>query len=152
MSYRLMSLALLLVSAGPSVADNMKMPMNANDLKWGPAPAVLPRGAEATIISGDPSKNEPYVLRVRMPAGYKVPAHHHPTTESVTVLSGNFHLGMGDKLDEKNGMELTAGGYAEAPANMNHSAFASSPVVIQIHGQGPFATTYVNPADDPSKR
>ena len=97
MSYRLMSLALLLVSAGPSVADNMKMPMNANDLKWGPAPAVLPRGAEATIISGDPSKNEPYVLRVRMPAGYKVPAHHHPTTESVTVLSGNFHLGMRHK-------------------------------------------------------
>lgn len=37
------------------------------------------------------------------------PAHNHPTTEYVTVISGNFHLGMGDKLDEKSGVELTAG-------------------------------------------
>jgi uncharacterized RmlC-like cupin family protein len=87
-----------------------------------------------------------------MPGGYKVPAHNHPTTEYVTVLSGNFHLGMGDKLDETKGMELTAGGYGEAPAKMNHYAWASSPVVVQVHGQGPFAITYVNPADEPSNK
>jgi anti-sigma factor ChrR (cupin superfamily) len=149
---KLVPLALLLVSAGASSADDMKMPMNATDLKWGPAPAVFPKGAEATIISGDPSKDEPYVLRLKMPAGYKIPAHHHPTTEYVTVLSGNFHLGMGDRLDETKGMELTAGGYGEAPAKMNHYAWASSPVIVQVHGQGPFAITYVNPADDPSSK
>jgi anti-sigma factor ChrR (cupin superfamily) len=150
MSCKLMPLALLLVSASASFADDMKMPVNAKDLKWGPAPAVFPKGAEATIISGDPSKDGPYVLRLKMPGGYKIPAHNHPTTEYVTVLSGNFHLGMGDKLDETKGMELTAGGYGEATANMNHYAWASSPVVVQVHGQGPFAMTYVNPADDPS--
>jgi len=32
---------------------------------------------------------------------------------------------------------------------MNHYAWASSPTVVQVHGQGPFAITYVNPADDP---
>jgi anti-sigma factor ChrR (cupin superfamily) len=149
---KLVPLALLLVSAGASSADDMKMPMNATDLKWGPAPAVFPKGAEATIISGDPSKDEPYVFRLKMPAGYKIPAHHHPTTEYVTVLSGNFHLGMGDRLDETKGMELTAGGYGEAPAKMNHYAWASSPVIVQVHGQGPFAITYVNPADDPSSK
>ena len=67
----------------------------------------------------------------------------------VTVISGDFHLGMGDKLDEEKGMLLTAGGFAEAPAKMNHFAWATSPTVVQIHGQGPFAITYVNPADDP---
>jgi anti-sigma factor ChrR (cupin superfamily) len=147
-----MPLALLLVSASASFADEMATPVNAKDLKWGPAPGTLPKGAEATIISGDPSKDGPYVLRLKMPEGYKIPAHNHPTTEYVTVLSGNFHLGMGDKLDEKKGMELTAGGYGEAPAKMNHYAWASSPAVIQVHGQGPFAITYVNPADDPSKQ
>ena len=147
---KLVPSALLLASASASFADDMKMPVNANDLKWGPAPAVLPKGAEATIISGDPSSDGPYVLRLKMPAGYKVPAHNHPTAEYVTVLSGNFHLGMGDKLDETKGMELTAGGYGEAPAKMNHYAWASSPAVVQVHGQGPFAITYVNPADDPS--
>src|SRR5260370_733488 len=115
-------------------------------------PAVLPKGAEATVISGDPSKDGPYVLRLKMPGGYKIPAHNHPTTEYVTVLSGNFHLGMGDKLDETKGMELTAGGYGEAPAKMNHYAWARSPVGVQGHGQGPFAITYVNPADHPSHK
>jgi len=152
MSCKLMPLALLLLSASASFADDMKMPVNAKDLSWGPAPAVLPKGAEATVISGDPSKDGPYVLRLKMPAGYKVPAHNHPTAEYLTVLSGNFHLGMGDKLDETKAMELTAGGYGEAPAKMNHYAWASSPVVVQVHGQGPFAITYVNRADDPSDK
>lgn len=59
---------------------------------------------------------------------------------------------MGDKLDENNAVKLTAGGYDEAPAKMNHYAWTSSPTVIQVHGQAPFAITYVNPADDPSKQ
>jgi anti-sigma factor ChrR (cupin superfamily) len=142
----------VVASASASFADDMKMPVNAKDLSWGPAPAVLPKGAEATVISGDPSKDGPYVLRLKMPVGYKVPAHNHPTAEYVTVLSGNFHLGMGDKLDETKGMELTAGGYGEAPAKMNHYAWTSSPVIVQVHGQGPFAISYVNPADDPSDK
>jgi anti-sigma factor ChrR (cupin superfamily) len=72
--------------------------------------------------SDDPSKGGLYVVRLKMPDGYKIPAHNHPTTEYVTVISGNFHLGMGDKLDEKNGIALTAGGFGEASANMNQYA------------------------------
>jgi quercetin dioxygenase-like cupin family protein len=152
MSRKLIPLALLFVGASTALADDMKMPVNAKDLKWGPAPAAMPKGAEAAIISGDPSKDGPYVVRVKMPRGYKIPAHNHPATEYVTVLSGTFNLGMGDKLDEKKGMKLATGGYAEAPAKMNHYAWASSPTIIQVHGQGPFAINYVNPADDPSKK
>ena len=152
MSCKLLPLALLFVGASTSYADDMKMPVNAKDLKWGPAPATLPKGAEATIVSGDPSKDGPYVVRLKMPGGYKIPAHNHPTTEYVTVLSGNFHLGMGDKLDATKGVKLTAGGYAEAPAKMNHYAWASSPAIVQVQGQGPFAINYVNPADDPGKK
>jgi len=151
MLLRAISLALLLTGS-VALADDMKMPLNAKDLKWGPAPNVLPKGAQVAIVSGDPFKDDAYVLRLKIPKGYKIPAHNHPTTESVTVLSGNFHIGMGDKLDAKKGMELTAGAYGEAPAKMNHYAWATSNTVLQIHGQGPFAITYVNPADDPSKK
>ena len=101
------------------------------------------------MLSGDPTKDGLYVVRLRLPAGYKVPAHNHPTAEMVTVLTGKFHLGMGDKLDEKKAMLLTAGGFAEAPAKMNHYAWTTGPTVLQIHGQGPFEINYVNPADDP---
>jgi anti-sigma factor ChrR (cupin superfamily) len=153
MSVRSIALSLLLVTTGScALADDMKMPMNAKDLKWGPAPPVLPKGAQVAVVSGDPFKDGAYVLRLKMPKGYQIPAHNHPTTENVTVISGNFHIGMGDKLDAKKGIELTAGGYAEAPAKMNHYAWAAEPTVVQVHGQGPFAMTYVNPADDPSKK
>jgi anti-sigma factor ChrR (cupin superfamily) len=148
----LIALALVLAGANTSVADDMKMPINSQDIKWGPAPPVLPKGAELTVLSGDPSKDGPYVVRLKMPKGYKIAAHNHPTTENVTVISGNFHIGMGDKFDNKKGIELRAGGYGEAPAKMNHYVWASSPTVAQVHGQGPFAITYVNPADDPSKK
>jgi anti-sigma factor ChrR (cupin superfamily) len=148
----LIALALVLAGANTSVADDMKMPINSQDIKWGPAPPVLPKGAELTVLSGDPSKDGPCVVRLKMLKGYKIAAHNHPTTENVTVISGNFHIGMGDKFDNKKGIELRAGGYGEAPAKMNHYAWASSPTVVQVHGQGPFAITYVNPADDPSKK
>ena len=152
MSSRLVLMAFVVLGANGTLADDMKMPMNGKDIKWGPVPPFFPKGAEFAVLSGDPSKDGLYVVRLKMPAGYKIPAHNHPTTENVTVVSGNFHIGMGDYLDEKKGIELTSGGYGEAPAKMNHYAWVTSTTIVQVHGQGPFAITYVNPADDPSTK
>ena len=124
--------------------------MNADGLKWGPAPAVFPKGAEMAVLSGDPGKAGLFTVRLKMPAGYAIAAHHHPTTEYVTVVSGDFALGMGDKLDKAKGMTLHAGGFAEAPAGMNHFAWAETDAVVQVHAEGPFALTYANPADNPT--
>ena len=148
---RLIVLAIASVCGAAAIAEDMKSPINSGDVKWGPAPPTFPKGAEIAVLSGDPSKDGPFVIRIKMPSGYKFPAHNHPTDEYVTVISGNFHVGMGDKLDEKKAIELTAGGYVEAPAKMNHYGWVSSPTVVQVHAQGPFGITYVNPADDPSK-
>jgi quercetin dioxygenase-like cupin family protein len=126
--------------------------VNADDVKWGPVPTAFPAGAQIAVISGDPFKEGLYVVRLKMPTNYKIPAHNHPTSEYVTVLSGDFHIGMGDKLDAQKGQLLRAGGFAAAPAKMNHYAWCSGETVVQVHGQGPFAITYVDPADDPSKK
>jgi quercetin dioxygenase-like cupin family protein len=149
MQIRILTLLMVLTGATVAAAEDMRMPVNTSQLKWGPAPDALPKGAQIAVLSGDPAKDGLYVVRLRLPAGYKVPAHNHPTAEMVTVLTGKFHLGMGDKLDEKKAMLLTAGGFAEAPAKMNHYAWTTGPTVLQIHGQGPFEINYVNPADDP---
>jgi hypothetical protein len=69
----------------------------------------------------------------------------------VTVLSGTFHIGMGDKLDETKGTALKAGGFAQAPKTMHHYAWFTEDTIIQVHGIGPQGLTYVNPADDPRK-
>ena len=132
-------------------AYGMDMVTGPEALKWGPAPPNLPKGAQIAVLSGDPSKEQPFVIRLRMPANYEIPAHHHPTTENVTVLSGDFRAGMGDKLDRTKTQSLGPGAFAALPASMNHFAWAASDTIVQVHGQGPFATIYVDPADDPSK-
>jgi hypothetical protein len=68
------------------------------------------------------------------------------------VLSGRFSIGTGDTLDTDNGERLRRGGFVEIPANMNHYAWTGRGAVIQLHGQGPIAMTYVNPAHDSDGR
>jgi len=97
----MLSFTALLLSGTMAVAQQMPAPANADDMKWGAAPNVFPPGAQIAVVSGDPFKEGLYVVRLKMPAGYKIPAHNHPTTEYVTVLTGAFNIGMGDKLDEK---------------------------------------------------
>lgn len=122
------------------------------ELTWGPAPPAFPKGAMLAVLAGDPGAAGPFTVRARMPAGYKVAPHFHPTDENITVLSGMFAIGMGDKFDEATMKGLPVGGYASMPAGMHHFAMARTPVVVQIHGVGPLALTYVNPADDPRQQ
>ena len=122
------------------------------DIKWGPAPASLPPGAQMAVLDGDPSKAAPFVIRAKFPDGYKVAPHWHPTDENVAVLSGTFLVGTGDAFDEKGMTALAAGGFAHMPKRMHHFAAAKGETVIQVHGVGPFVVNYVNASDDPSKK
>jgi quercetin dioxygenase-like cupin family protein len=131
-------------------AADMPAPLQAAEMKWGPAPPVLPAGAQITVLSGDPGGKELVTIRLKLPPGYVIPPHWHPTDEHVTVISGALGLGMGDKVDRKSSKMLTAGGYGIAPANMHHFAWTKTGAIVQVHLMGPFAITYVNPADDPS--
>jgi anti-sigma factor ChrR (cupin superfamily) len=146
--------ALLLGGAAAAIAEDMPASVNTRDIKWLPAPDNLPKGAELAVISGDPFKEGLYVMRLKVPANYKIAPHTHPGTEYLTVLSGDFSVGMGDTLDTRKGKghRLTPGGFIEMPAGMHHYAWSERGAVIQAHGRGPFAMTYVNPADDPSKK
>src|SRR5437868_809651 len=94
------------------------------DLKWGPAPPVFPAGAKMAVLQGDPSKADLFTVRLDLPAGYTIAPHNHPTDEHVTVISGTFLVGMGDKLDATKMATLPTGGFVTAPAKMNHFARA----------------------------
>ena len=120
-------------------------------IKWGPPTPVFTAGAKFAVIDGDQAAKGLVTVRFVMPAGYKVAPHWHPTDEHITVLSGSLSIGMGDTLDTEHGKQLKAGGYAVAPANMHHYAWTTTGATIQVHMNGPFAITYVNPADDPSQ-
>src|SRR3546814_5876619 len=60
---------------------------------------LLPAGTQGALLYGDPTKEGPFLLRLKMPAGYKIPPHSHPRPEIVTVISGAFHVGMGETAD-----------------------------------------------------
>ncbi len=80
------------------------------------APASLPPGAKVAILEGDPSKEGPFVMRVKLPDGYKVMPHTHPKDERATVLSGTMYMGMGGKFDEKATKAMPAGSYSHTNA------------------------------------
>jgi quercetin dioxygenase-like cupin family protein len=88
-------------------------------------------------------------MRLRFPAGYRIPAHSHPAIEHITVLSGVFGIGMGDELDISRGQAMPAGSFVVMPVGHNHFAWTEAETVVQLHGIGPWGITYVDPADDP---
>ncbi|MES1259797.1 MAG: cupin domain-containing protein [Gemmatimonadota bacterium] len=140
--------ALLILLAGGTAAAQAPA-MSPPPLKWGPAPAIFPAGAQMAVLQGDPSGTAEFTVRLRFPNGYKIAPHTHPTDENVTVISGSFRVGMGNTFDPKTMMTLPAGGFVTAPANGAHYAVARGATVVQVHAMGPFAMTYVNPADAP---
>jgi quercetin dioxygenase-like cupin family protein len=134
-------------------ADDMHVMVRPDAIKWGHAPPGLPKGAEMAVLVGDPSKpGVAYVARAKLPDGYRVPPHWHPSDENVTVLKGALLVGKGEKLDASKTEELPAGSYMRMPKTMRHFAIAKGETIIQIHGIGPFEINYVNPADDPRKK
>ena len=120
-----------------------------DNMTWGPGPLALPPGATMTVLSGDPSKPGWFTLRSKMPAGYTIPPHWHPMDEHLSVISGAFAVGMGDKFDPAAMEAVPAGGFTVMPAQMRHYARAKVDTILQVHAMGPFTITYVNPADDP---
>lgn len=128
-------------------AENKEFSLHSPDsIQWRDGPSSLPKGAKIAVLEGDPAKEG-----LKIPDGYRVPPHTHPKVERITVLSGTFNVGMGDKFNEKMMKPMAAGTYGYWPAGMKHFVSAKGETILQYHGMGPWLIEYVNPADDPRK-
>ena len=121
----------------------------AGSVVWQDAPTSLPEGAQAALITGDPSAPGAFTLRIRVPAGYRVPPHWHSGVEHLTVLSGDLSVRMGEEVDRTAGERLDAGSFMMMPRGTPHYVWTEGGATIQLHGLGPWGITYVDPADDP---
>lgn len=144
------TIALARIAAGERREDAVLHLPAAID--WKAGPPSLPSGARLAVLEGDPTKEGPFTMRLKLPDGYRIPPHTHPKAERLTVLSGTFHLGMGDRFDAAAARALPAGSYGYWPAGMKHFAWARGETVVQLHGTGPWQIVYLDPADDPRKR
>jgi hypothetical protein len=138
---------------GPSVIAAEKNAFTPNQIQYGPAPAFVPPGAQLAVLEGNPLAPEgDYTVRLKMPDGYRIAPHWHPRRENVTVISGTFKVGMGDRFEENGMLTFPAGSFAYLDPDMHHYAMAKGEVVVQIHGSAPVQFNYVNPGDDPSRK
>ena len=153
--------SLLILSAGFVAAAEKKtgmakMPEHSMyapaDIKWMDAPPVLPAGAKAAVLEGNPSKAGYFAMRLKFPDGYKIMPHWHPNVERFTVISGTANVGMGDKFDDSKGDKMPAGSYTFMKPKVHHYFWTKGETEIQISTIGPWKLVYLNPADDPSKK
>ena len=146
----------VLVAAGLTLATQALlaetkdvMALTPDEMKWGAQGGLALPGMEQVVLVGDPAKPGPYTLRLKFPAGYKLEAHTHPDYREITVLSGTWHTGYGEKFDAAALKALPAGSFYTEPANVPHFVEVREPVVIQVGGNGPSGRKFVNPADNP---
>lgn len=155
--HRIITIAIVLSVPASTLSDphndsdrDMKLSLfTMNNLKWVDAPPSLPRGAKIALLEGDPTKEGPFAFRALLPDGYQIPPHTHPKVERITVISGTFNVGMGEKFDRSKCNAMPAGTYGYWPAGMKHFVWARGETIIQFHGMGPWSIEYVNSKDDP---
>jgi hypothetical protein len=151
------SILVLVGTACAAGAQTAKHPevhtiLTPQEIKWSAAPPVIPKGAEASLLYGDPSKAEPFVLRLKLPGNYHISPHTHPVPEVVTVISGTFKLGNGETADKNKAQPLPAGSFFAFSPGMAHFAYTDEETVVQISSVGPWGLNYVNPKDDPRQK
>jgi quercetin dioxygenase-like cupin family protein len=123
-----------------------------DQVQWADAPSIGP-GVKIAVIEGTMKDERPFTALIKFPANFKVPTHTHPVTERVTVLSGNFHLGIGNEFDKAKAKTLPPGSIALMEPGVTMFAFTGDEAsVIQLHGTGPWGITYVHPEENPAAK
>src|SRR5688500_1550114 len=136
------------VSAQTNVLTDEKI-CSPNQMQWMDGPPSLPPGAKFAVLEGDPAKEGFFTMRIRLPDGYRIPPHTHPKVEHITVISGIFNFGMGEKFDQKATRSMPTGTFGFWPAGMKHFVWVKGETIVQLHGIGPWKIDYLNPVDDP---
>lgn len=149
--YALSAIILAFFATPASWAQVSHRMITPSDLKWEDVGA-LPPGAKIAVIEGPMSEPVPFTVRLKFPTNFRIPAHWHPAVERLTVLSGTFNMGIGDKLDTRKTSRLRPGDMMIIQPRTSHFAWTKEEVVVQLNGTGPWGVTYVDPADDPRKK
>jgi hypothetical protein len=125
--------------------------VRAKNIQWSPAPATLPAGAKIALLQGNPKEAGRYVIRVQLPANYKIPFHWVSNDMDVTVVSGELYIATTQSFDKKKAFAIKPGDFYHLPARASQLVFTKNETVLEIHGDGPYTLAYTSPADDPLK-
>ena len=111
-------------------------------IEWKPGPPAL-YGVQVAVLHGNPMKEGPFIMRLRFPAGFDYQPHTHPGTQGhLTIISGAFGIGFGDKFDRSKAPLLPAGSYFIMP-DRPHFAWTDRETELQVHGYGPWRVQFI---------
>lgn len=140
----LLSIALVSQAAEPGVVA-----LTPSEMKWSSQGALALPGLEQAMLIGDPSKPGPYTIRLKFPAGFKVAPHTHTDSREITIISGSWYTGYGEKVDPAALKRLPQGSFYTEPAGVPHYVEIREPTIIQVSGIGPSGRKFVEP--EPAK-
>ena len=119
------------------------------EIEWKPF-AAFPPPARLAIVAGEPGREGPYTIRVKLPHGTKMMPHSHPEDRIYTVISGIFYIGLGDRFDSEKLVAYPPGSVVILPGNTSHFHWAKSgEYITQVTAIGPLGLEYLNLNDDP---
>jgi quercetin dioxygenase-like cupin family protein len=125
------------------------MALRPEDMIWRTF-AGYPAAARVAVLVGEPSRPGPYAVRVWLPAGTRMEPHRHPEDRIYTVISGVFHIGLGEVFDEEKLEAFAPGSLVVLPGGQAHFHLAKAgDYVTQVIAIGPLGLDYVDPRDDP---
>jgi quercetin dioxygenase-like cupin family protein len=123
--------------------------LHEEDIVWHPF-AAYPPEVRLAILVGSPFDPGPYVIRVHVPEGVKMPPHTHPEDRVYTVMSGVFYIGRGDVFDETKLTAHAPGSVIVLPGHEPHFHWAKSGhYIAQVTAIGPLGMDYIDPLNDP---
>lgn len=145
--------ALVFAWAALAVAAPVKHPKGLtahrlDDVKWKPGP--FPR-SDIAFLSGDP-KTGMHHSYLRLADSTYVAPHWHSTDEYVTVVTGSFLIGTGEKVDKASARLYGPGAFLMVPAGVRHWGWAKGRLVVSQTRSGAADVHWVNPDDDPAKK
>jgi len=118
-------------------------------IEWKPF-AAFPPSARLAIVVGQPLREGPYAIRVKVPDGVKLMSHSHPEDRVYTVISGIFYIGLGDEFDAEKLQAYPPGSVIILPGNTSHFHWAKSgEYITQVTAIGPLGLEYIDAKDDP---
>ena len=129
--------------AWPNQNEKQIVALTPEQVNWF-TPSYYTDGRQRANLFGDSSRGGVWIDRVKIPAGGRVPAHTHPQDELVTVIEGTWYVGEGKRFDPAKLRGYPPGSFIVIPAGLPHFVAAKDgSVIVQLSGNGKFATDYV---------
>jgi quercetin dioxygenase-like cupin family protein len=125
-----------------SAAIAIKVP---NDIKW--RDPLGTSGVNQAVLYGDPTKPGLYIVMNKFKPGNFSKPHFHPNDRFITVVSGTWWVGTGNKWDKDATVPLKAGSFVtHFGKQVHYDGAKDEEAVLIIVGDGPATLTLVEEA------